>query len=252
MGISYLIGMIISWLFHFIPLIGAGMSGMMFMNGLLGAYVVNAVVKKLGLDYLQNATIQSKVTGWASDYLVVMAFMAVQLASVGAWIVPILIECLVITVVTAVVSVFFSQHFGDANDFERLLGLYGTACGTAPSGLSLVRMVDPNLRTTTGAELGMMNMPEMFVTFSSICMMLAATRVVPTLLIGALLLVMVPVYWVMMKVFGCFGARTWSFSTAWNKAHRTLASAAEESSRLQGTLTIPVAETEDAVRSAMA
>lgn len=252
MGVSYLFGLVVAWLFSFIPVIGSGLSGMMFMNGLIGAYIVNAIVKKLGLDYLQNSTLQSKVTGWASDFLVVMAFMAVQLSSVGDWIVPILVECVIVTAVTAFISVKLSQHLGDVNDFERMLALYGTACGTAPSGLSLVRMVDPNLRTTTGAEMGMMNLPEMFVTISSIVMMLAAAGTIPTLIVGVILLATVPIYFIMMKATGCFGPRTWSFNEEWNKANRHFENVEQDGTRLQGTLSIPVDEVEDAVQSAMA
>ena len=252
-GISYMVALIFSWLFSFIPAIGAAMSAMMYLNGLLGAYVVNAVVKKLGLDYLQNSTLQSKITGFCSDYLVVMAFMAVQLGAVGSWIVPILIIAVVITAVTALVSLFFAQRFGDANDFERFLGLYGTACGTTPSGLSLVRIVDPVLSTTTGAELGMMNMPEFLSTFSSIVIMLIASGVLPVLPGAILLIALTPVYIIILKLTGCLNKRTWSLSAKWNAEHPGIAAAAEAgSSRLQGSLAIPPEQTEEAIQSAMA
>ncbi|MGN0976209.1 MAG: sodium/glutamate symporter [Gemmiger sp.] len=252
-GASYLVALVFSWLFRFIPAIGSGLSATMYMNGLLGAYVVNAIVKKLGLDYLQDSTLQSKITGFCSDFLVVMAFMAVQLGAVGSWIIPIVIIAVVITAVTAVVSLFFSQHFGDANDFERFLGLFGTACGTTPSGLALVRIVDPSLSTTTGAELGMMNMPEMLCTFSFIVIMLIASGVVPVLLGALLLLAMVPVYLIIMKLTGCLNKRTWSLNAKWNAEHPGVVAAAEATSgRLQGTLAIPPEQTEAAVQSAMA
>ncbi|MGM9537144.1 MAG: sodium/glutamate symporter [Candidatus Onthomonas sp.] len=252
-GLSYLVALVFSWLFSFIPAIGSGLSATMYMNGLLGAYVVNAVVKKLGLDYMQDSTLQSKITGFCSDFLVVMAFMAVQLGAVGSWIVPIVIIAVVITAVTAAVSLFFSQHFGDSNDFERFLGLYGTACGTTPSGLSLVRIVDPALSTTTGAELGMMNMPEMLCTFSFIVIMLIASGVVSPIIGAALLLVMIPIYMAIMKMTGCLNKRTWSLSAKWNAEHPSIAASAETSTgRLQGSLAISPEQTEEAVQSAMA
>lgn len=253
-GISYLVALVFSFLFSFIPAIGPALAATMYLNGLLGAYVVNAVVKKLGLDYMQNSTLQSKITGFCSDYLVIMAFMAVQLGAVGSWIVPILIIAAAITAVTALVSLFFAQRFGDANDFERFLGLYGTACGTTPSGLSLVRIVDPALSTTTGAELGMMNMPEFLSTFSSIVIMLIASGVLPVIPGAVVLVALTPIYIVIMKLCGCLNKRTWSLSAKWNAEHSGIASAAAQAggSRLQGALTIPPEQTEEAVRSAMA
>lgn len=61
------------------------MSGMMFMNGMYAAYIVKWVMKKLHLDFLQENTLQSKITGWTADYLVVCAFMAVSLHLIKDW-----------------------------------------------------------------------------------------------------------------------------------------------------------------------
>ena len=51
--------------------------------GFLSAFVVGVPLAKLGiklgLDYMQDSTLQSKITGFCSDFLVVMAFMSVQM-----------------------------------------------------------------------------------------------------------------------------------------------------------------------------
>ena len=44
--------------------------------------------------------LQSKITSWTSDYLVVCAFMAVAFNVIGDWIIPMLVECAIMTVVT--------------------------------------------------------------------------------------------------------------------------------------------------------
>ena len=56
------------------------------------------------------------------------------------------------------------ERFGGDNDFERTLGLYGTSTGTVPSGIALVRIVDPEFRTNTAVELGLMNIVMMLST----------------------------------------------------------------------------------------
>jgi ESS family glutamate:Na+ symporter len=106
---------------------------------------------------LEN-TLQSKITGWTSDFLVVCAFMAVSVKIISQWLIPILVVCLVTTVVTFAVCFYFASRFGGTNDFERTLGLYGACCGTVPSGISLVRIVDPNFHTSTAVELGASNL----------------------------------------------------------------------------------------------
>ena len=116
-----------------------------------------------------------------------------------------------------------------------------------------MRIVDPALSTTTGAELGMMNMPEMLCTFSFIVIMLIASGVVPPIIGAALLLVMIPIYMAIMKMTGCLNKRTWSLNAKWNAEHPSIAVSEETSTgRLQGSLAISPEQTEEAVQSAMA
>ena len=78
------------------------------------------------------------------------------------WLFPLMVEALAITLITLILCLYFGRRFGDDNDFERTLGLYGTSTGTVPSGIALVRIVDPALKTTTAVELGMMNYVMLF------------------------------------------------------------------------------------------
>lgn len=80
------------------------------------------LMKKFNVDFLQDDVLQSKITSWTSDYLVVCAFMAVAFNVIGDWIIPMLVECAIMTVVTFAVCFYFGQRFGSDNDFERTLG----------------------------------------------------------------------------------------------------------------------------------
>ncbi|MFR7989598.1 MAG: sodium/glutamate symporter [Anaerovoracaceae bacterium] len=164
-GLCYIVAIGISKIFALIPgFLGSSMSGLMFVNGMFAAYIVKFLMKKLNVDFLQEDVLQSKITGWTADYLVVCAFMAVAFNVIGDWILPMLIECAIMTVVTFVICFYFGQRFGGDNDFERTLGLYGTSTGTVPSGIALVRIVDPEFRTNTAVELGLMNIVMMLST----------------------------------------------------------------------------------------
>ena len=103
------------------------------------------------------------------------------------------------------------QQFGGSNDFERTLGLYGTCTGTVPSGIALVRIVDPNFHTSTGVELGACNL-----------VMLASTPVYIIILAlasgsmgmkSALLCLCgcVVTYLVVLKITGLWGKETYSW-----------------------------------------
>lgn len=158
-GVCYVLAVGIGRILSYIPgFLGTSMSGMMFMNGMYAAYIVKWLMKKLYLDFLQENVLQSKITGWTADYLVVCAFMAVSVNIIGQWLFPIIVVVLITTAVTFAICFYFGPRIGGANDFERTLGLYGTCTGTVPSGIALVRIVDPEFRTTTSVELGAMNL----------------------------------------------------------------------------------------------
>lgn len=158
-GLCYVLAVGIGKLFSLLPgFWGSSLSGMMFMNGMYAGYIVKFVMKKLKIDFLLDNTLQSKITGWTADYLVVCAFMSVSISLISQWIVPMLVVCIVCAAVTFFVSLYFGQRFGGTNDFERTLGLYGMCTGTVPSGIALVRIVDPDFKTSTSVELGACNL----------------------------------------------------------------------------------------------
>lgn len=157
-GIDCLIAIVFSKLFALLPgYIGTSLSSLMFLNGMYAAYLTKFVMKKLHIWYFIDNDMQSKITGWSADYLVVCSFMAVALKLVSQWLVPIVVISVVGTIVTFVLCVYFGQRVGSTCDFEKFLGLYGMACGTAPTGISLIRIADPGFKTTACVELGASN-----------------------------------------------------------------------------------------------
>lgn len=211
-GVCYVIAVGIAKVLSFIPgFLGTSMSGMMFMNGMYAAYIVKWIMKKLHLDFLQENTLQSKITGWTADYLVVCAFMAVSLNLIKNWILIILIVSLVITVITFIVCFYFGQRFGGTNDFERTLGLYGTCTGTVPSGIALIRIVDPNFRTTTSIELGACNLVMLASTPVYIIILALASGSMRMSFAILLLACCVFVYLIILKLIKMWGKKTYSW-----------------------------------------
>ena len=210
-GLCYIGAIGIAKLFELIPgFLGTSMSGMMFMCGMISAYIVKAIMKKLKIDFLLEDTLQTKITGWTADYLVVCAFMAVGFNILGQWIVPILVEAVIITVVTVVVCFFFGKRLGASHDFERTLGLYGTATGTVPSGIALIRIIDPEFKTTTAVELGMMNITMFLSTPVVIVLMALASGTVSVPVTMAILAGCAILYLVILKVTKCWNKPTYS------------------------------------------
>lgn len=159
-GVTYLVALGIAYLFSFLPsFFGTAMSSMMFFNGLIAAYIVRFIINKLKIDYILDSTFLTKITNLTTDFLVVCSFMAIAWSTIAAWIVPILVECVVVAAVTFVAVWFIVPRLCPEDPFERLLGMWGSATGTIPSGVSLIRIVDPQLKSTAASELGLMNLP---------------------------------------------------------------------------------------------
>lgn len=209
-GLCYVMAVGISKLFSLIPgFFGVSMSAMMFMNGMYAAYIVRWVLKKLHLDYLIHNELQSKITGWTADYLVVCAFMAISVSIIRQWLTPIIVVAIIITIVTFLVCFYFGQRMGGSNDFERTLGTYGTCTGTVPSGIALVRIVDPNFQTTTSVELGGSNVVMMASTpvYLLILAYASGTITMPYTLGGLALCVVI--YLVALKLTGSWNKKTY-------------------------------------------
>ncbi|MBO5522713.1 MAG: hypothetical protein J5986_03405, partial [Roseburia sp.] len=93
-----------------------------------------------------------------------------------------------------------------------VLGVYGTCTGTTPSGVSLVRMVDPKLMTPTGAELGVMNAAMIFSTPTMLLITFAGLKMIslPVACVGMLATVLF--YMILLKVFRAWRKPTFSLA----------------------------------------
>lgn len=210
MGVCYLLALVLAKIVYFIPALGLTFSAMLFMWGMFAAYIVKGIMRKLKIDYLINNAFQSRITGFLSDYLVVCAFMAIQVGVIGSWIIPIVLVSTAATVLTILVCLFFGSRLGSDHDFERVLGVYGTSTGTTPSGVSLLRMVDPKLQTPTGAELGMMNMAMMFSTPTMLFITFAGLKMISLPVAWGGMFLTILIYMVLLKVFGVWKKPTFS------------------------------------------
>lgn len=211
-GVCYVLATGIAKVLSLLPgFLGTSMGSMMFMNGMYAAYIVKWLMKKLHLDFLQENTLQSKITGWTADYLVVCAFMAVSFVIIKDWIWIMLVVSIIITVITFLVCFYFGKRFGDSNDFERTLGLYGTCTGTVPSGIALVRIVDPDFRTTTSVELGACNLVMLASTPVYIIILAVASGSMALLPATGCLCICVIVYLAALKLTKTWGKKTYDW-----------------------------------------
>ena len=209
-GLCYIGALGVAKVFTLLPgFLGTSMSGLMFMNGMIAAYIVKFLMKKLKIDFLQDDVLQSKITGWTADYLVVCAFMAVSVSLIKQWLVPIIVIAVLGTIITYFVCIYFGKRIGGSNDFERVLGLYGTSTGTVPSGIALIRIVDPEFKTNTAVELGLMNLIMLLSTPVYIILLGYAAGAMSQTIVMAALAGCCVLYLVILKLSKCWNKPTY-------------------------------------------
>ncbi|RPI95428.1 MAG: hypothetical protein EHM32_05640 [Spirochaetales bacterium] len=135
------------------PELAATLWGFFFFVGLLVSIAVRSIIIKIGYGHMVDPGVQRRVTGWSVDFLIVATVMAVQPAIVWQYALPIGTISLVVGVLTTLGIVYLGNRLSTLN-IERMVGIYGICTGTASSGLLLVRVVDPEFRTTVAMELG--------------------------------------------------------------------------------------------------
>lgn len=216
-ALVYVMALGLAELFSYIPgFIGESLSGLVFMSGMICATIVRMVMDKCKISYLLNDALLSKFTGFMTDFLIVFAFMAVQLSVVQKWMVPLAIECVIVSLVSLSVCLFFGCRMGGSNDFERTLGVFGACSGTTPNGIALIRIVDPKMKTPSIMELGLMNLPgTVYLAFAGTVILGAASGAYSYLVTIGLLLIMAVGMLTLAFMTKSFGKRTYGFSKKW-------------------------------------
>ena len=90
------------------------------------------------------------------------------------------------------------------------MGMFGTLSGTTPTGLALVRILDPRMRTTTMAEMGLMNLPEMLYIPAMLTISAAFAGELGLWAAVGVMAALTVAYFVIMLVTRSFGKRTWT------------------------------------------
>ncbi len=122
--------------------------GFHFIIGALVASAVRAAMFRLGARDVLSRALLPRISGTAVDVTTVCAIAAVQLSVLASNWVPIA----VLTTIGGLVTLFFClwaapRAFNEAR-FEHMIVWFGMSTGTLPMGLALLRIIDPDLRTS--------------------------------------------------------------------------------------------------------
>ena len=176
-----------------------------FLHGLLTCLLLRRLLNKLGFSHLIDNDTQRRITGSSVDFMVVATLMAVEVALLTAYWVPILLVCVFVTLATAVLCFGFGRLLGRFG-IERALTAYGCCCGSTGSGIVLLRILDPDLSTPIARELAFFNVAIIAISFHILGVM---APYLPSLDMATILAVYVGTFVVgaLAVVFGFRGLR---------------------------------------------
>ncbi len=140
-----------------VPYLGALSQLPSLINGILAGMLVWNVIKRTKLKgFVDRKTINS-ISGLGLEITIVSAVATMDLKLISVLIVPILLLSAVIIALTAVFCLVLCKMWHRTNWFEKCCGSFGAATGSVPTGLALIRCVDPDGKTDAADTLAIGN-----------------------------------------------------------------------------------------------
>lgn len=146
----------LSWLLSFLGESGVQLAGsfwnIMFIFCGLTAMIVKACIKGFKIEYIIDNQRMTRISGFSVDFMVASAIGAISIAVVTQYWIPIIIIAGVAGLATTFSHIWLSSRVFQSHVFYRMIMIYGAATGTAPSGLALLRIIDPNFETPASRD----------------------------------------------------------------------------------------------------
>ncbi len=126
--------------------------GINFIFSALTALLVKALLGKTNLQYVVDNGTMTRISGISVDIMVTASIAAISLVVVAHYWLPILI----LTTFGGISAYFTlpwicSRMFVD-HQFHRSLIIFGASTGTMPTGLALLRVIDPEFETPVASD----------------------------------------------------------------------------------------------------
>ncbi len=127
--------------------LAASFWGIGFIFCSLVGRLVRAVITRTGVGYTLDDATFTRFTGFSIDLMITSALGAISFLVVREFWIPILIMSTVGGLIALLLVPWMGSRTFRDHAFGRTLVIYGVATGTLASGLALLRVVDPELKT---------------------------------------------------------------------------------------------------------
>jgi ESS family glutamate:Na+ symporter len=106
----------------------------------------------LKVDHVLDSGSLTRIAGSSVDILVAAAVGAISLVIVARYLLPILVMALLGGLLTVGYVLWFASRLFDEHRFQRAMVIYGGSTGTMPTGLALLRILDPEFETPAAVD----------------------------------------------------------------------------------------------------
>ena len=132
--------------------LAANLWGIAFIFGLLTALAARALAERLGLAHLLDGGGLTRVAGGAVDFMIAAGLASIAVGVIAEYWLVLAVFALLIGTLTLTSLMWITPRMFADHSFARLLMFYGSLTGTLTTGIALVRVVDPELRTPAAAD----------------------------------------------------------------------------------------------------
>ncbi len=135
--------------------IAATLWGFHFIAAALVAVGVRRLAARFGFERVFDDGLLARISVIGVDFTTAAALCAVALGVLGVWLVPILVLSIVTAGSTLVLSLWIARRVFPNRPFEHAVAVFGVSTGTLPTGLALLRALDPGLRGPVARNLAL-------------------------------------------------------------------------------------------------
>lgn len=116
-------------------------------------FALNFIIKKLNLVWMVDAKVKAKIMGTLSDFAIVSAMTSLPIKAIINYIAPITVMCILGFIITYLLvfplnSFFFKEDYS----FERAIISWGTLTGVLITGMTLLKICDPEYKSPALSE----------------------------------------------------------------------------------------------------
>jgi ESS family glutamate:Na+ symporter len=126
--------------------------GISFIFAALVAVGAKSLARRAGVDHVLEPGALTRVAGVSVDLLVAAALGAISVVVVARFWLPILVMGVLAGFLTIGYCLWLTSRLFDDHPFQRAMIYYGAATGTLPTGLALLRVVDPEFETPAAVD----------------------------------------------------------------------------------------------------